>query len=149
MLPAWVTLYFTLALALFMDRGALRVMRKLAGVLAWAGRGVTVAVPSEEALSNARARLGPGPLRLLFEKVAGFTAPPGAAGAWWRGLRLVSLDGTTLDVQDEEANWQRSVGQDGGGQAAAGRVPAGAAGGAGRVRHPGPGRRGLGRLRDG
>ena len=53
-LPAWLTLYFTLALALFMDRGAARVMRKLAGVLAWAERGVMVAVPSEEALSNAR-----------------------------------------------------------------------------------------------
>ena len=26
-LPAWLTLYFTLALALFMDRGAARVMR--------------------------------------------------------------------------------------------------------------------------
>ena len=106
-IPAWLTLYFTLALALFMDRGAARVMRKLAGVLAWAERGVAVAVPSEEALSNARARLGAEPLRLLFENVAGFTAPPGAAGAWWRGLRLVSLDGTTLDAQDEEANWQR------------------------------------------
>ena len=106
-LPAWLTLYFTLALALFMDRGAARVMRKLAGVLAWAERGVAVAVPSEEALSNARARLGAEPLRLLFENVAGFIAPPGAAGAWWRGLRLVSLDGTTLDAQDEEANWQR------------------------------------------
>jgi hypothetical protein len=100
-------LYFTLALALFMDRGAARVMRKLAGVLAWAERGVTVAVPSEEALSNARSRLGAEPLRLLFEKVAGFVAPAGAPGAWWRGLRLVSLDGTTLDAQDELANWQR------------------------------------------
>ena len=61
MLPAWLTVYFVLGLALFMDRGAGRVMRKLAGVLAWAERGVTVVIPSEEALSNARARLGPGP----------------------------------------------------------------------------------------
>ena len=106
-LPAWLTLYFTLALALFMDRGAARVMRKLAGVLAWAERGVAVAVPSEEALSNARARLGAEPLRLLFWRVAGFVAPAGAPGAWWRGLRLVSLDGTTLDAQDEQANWER------------------------------------------
>jgi Transposase DDE domain/Insertion element 4 transposase N-terminal len=68
---------------------------------------VAVAVPSEEALSNARSRLGAEPLRLLFEKVAGFVAAPGAGGAWWRGLRLVSLDGTTLDAQDEEANWAR------------------------------------------
>ena len=43
MLPAWLTLYFVLGLALFMDRGAARVMRKLAGVLAWAERGVAVA----------------------------------------------------------------------------------------------------------
>jgi Insertion element 4 transposase N-terminal/Transposase DDE domain len=107
MLPAWLTLYFTLALALFMDMGAARVMRKMAGVLAWAERGVTVAVPSEEALSNARARLGPAPLRLLFEKAAGPLAGPGTEGAFWRGLRLVSLDGTTLDCQDTEANWQR------------------------------------------
>ena len=106
-LPAWLTLYFTLALALFMDRGAARVMRRLAGVLAWAERGVMVKVPSEEALSNARARLGAEPLRLLFLKVAGFVAPAGAPGAWWRGLRLVSLDGTTLDAQDEAANWAR------------------------------------------
>src|SRR5271166_2159034 len=82
-LPAWLTLYFTLALALFMDRGAARVMRKLAGVVAWAERGVAVRVPSEEALSSARSRLGHEP------------------------LRLVSLDGTTLDAQDCEANWQR------------------------------------------
>jgi hypothetical protein len=107
LLPAWLTVYFALALALFMDMGAGRVMRKMAGVLAWAERGVTVAVPSEEALSNARARLGPAPLRLLFEKAAGPLARAGAAGAFWRELRLVSLDGTTLDCQDTDANWER------------------------------------------
>ena len=105
MLPAWLTVYFVLGLALFMDMGAGRVMRKLAGTLAWAARGVTVAVPSEEALSNARTRLGSAPLRLLFEKAAGPLAGPGSPGAFWRGLHLVSLDGTTLDVQDTEANW--------------------------------------------
>ena len=90
-----------------MDMGSGRVMRKLAGVLAWAGRGVTVVIPSEEALSDARTRLGPAPLRLLFEKTAGMLAPPGTPGAFWRGRRLVSLDGTTLDVQDTEANWKQ------------------------------------------
>src|SRR5258708_18597917 len=105
MLRAWLTVYFVLALALFTDMGAGRGMRRLAGTLAWAAQGITVAVPSEEALSNARDRLGPVPLRLLFEKTAGPLAPAGAAGAWWRGLRLASLDGTTLDVQDTDANW--------------------------------------------
>ena len=107
MLPAWLTVYFVLGLALFMNMGAGRVMRKLAGTLAWAARGVTVTIPSEEALSNARTRLGSAPLRLLFEKAAGPLAEPGSPGASWQGLRLVSLDGTTLDVQDTEPNWAR------------------------------------------
>lgn len=99
-------MYFVLALALFMDMGAGRVMGRLAGTLAWAVQGVEVRLPSEEALSNARARLGAEPLRLLFEKTAGLLASPGTAGAFWRGLHLVSLDGTTLDLQDTEANWE-------------------------------------------
>lgn len=107
MLPAWVVVYYVLALALFMDMGGARVMRKLSGTLAWAARGVEVVVPSEEALSKARARLGPAPLRLLFEQVAGPLAAPGAQGAFWRGLRVTSVDGTTLDVQDTDANWER------------------------------------------
>jgi len=107
MLPAWVVVYYVLALSLFMDMGGARVMRKLSGTLAWAARGVEVVVPSEEALSKARARLGPAPLRLLFEQVAGPLAGPGIQGAFWRGLRVTSVDGTTLDVQDTEANWDR------------------------------------------
>ncbi|MGC8513831.1 MAG: transposase domain-containing protein, partial [Acidimicrobiales bacterium] len=87
MLPAWLVVYYALALALFMDMGGGRVMRKLAGTLAWASRGVGVEMPSEEALSNARSRLGPVPLRLLFEKVAGPLAGKDTAGAFWRGLR--------------------------------------------------------------
>lgn len=106
MLPAWLTVYFVLALALFMDMGAGRVMRRLAGTLAWAAQGITVTIPSEEALSNARSRLGAAPLRRLFEGAAGLIAGPGTPGAWWRGLRLVSLDGTTLDLQDTKANWE-------------------------------------------
>src|SRR5659263_146999 len=107
MLPAWVVVYYVLALALFMDLGGARVMRKLSGTFAWAARGVTVAIPSEQALSTARARLGTTPLRLLFEDVAGPLAGPGTTGAFWRGLRVTSVDGTTLDVQDTAANWER------------------------------------------
>ena len=107
MLPAWVVVYYVLALSLFMDMGGARVMRKLSGTLAWAARGVEVVVPSEEALSKARARLGQAPLRLLFEQVAGPLAAPGAQRAFWRGLRVTSVDGTTLDVQDTDANWER------------------------------------------
>lgn len=107
LLPAWLVVYYVLALALFMDLGGARVMRKLAGTMTWAARGVTVGIPSEEALSNARTRLGPAPLRLLFEAVAGPLAGPASPGAFWRGRRVLSVDGTTLDAPDTEANWER------------------------------------------
>ena len=111
LLPAWVVLYYVLALALFMDMGGARVMRKLAGTMVWAGRGVSVPTPSEEALSKARARLGPVPLRLLFEEVAGpLGTEVDTPGAFWRGLRVTSIDGTTVDAQDTEANWERFSG---------------------------------------
>ena len=80
MLPAWLTLYFVLGLALFMDRGAAQVMRKLAGVLGWAERGVAVPVPSEEALSNARARLGPGRCGCCLRRWPGSSRRPGRRG---------------------------------------------------------------------
>lgn len=123
MLPAWLVIYYVLALALFMDMGGGRVMRKLAGTLAWASRGVTVVIPSEEALSRARARLGSVPLRLLFEQVAGPLATTATPGGFWRGRRVLSLDGTTLDVQDTPANWERFGGP--GTSSAAGDVLAG------------------------
>jgi len=107
MLPSWLVVYYVLALALFMDMGGGRVMRKLAGTLTWAARGVAVVVPSEEALSRARGRLGPAPLRLLFEAVAGPMASADTPGGFWRGRRVLSVDGTTLDVQDTAANWAR------------------------------------------
>ena len=107
MLPSWLVVYYVLALALFMDMGGGRVMRKLAGTMSWAAGGVTVVLPSEEALSRARARLGPVPMRLLFESVAGPLASPDTPGGFWRGRRVLSIDGTTLDVQDTEANWAR------------------------------------------
>jgi Insertion element 4 transposase N-terminal len=105
MLPSWLVVHYVLALALFMDMGGGRVMRKLAGTLSWAARGVTVVLPSEDALSRARARLGPVPMRLLFESVAGPMACPDTPGGFWRGRRVLSVDGTTLDVQDTEAHW--------------------------------------------
>lgn len=107
MLPSWLVVYYVLALALFMDMGGGRVMRKLAGTLSWAAQGITVAVPSEEALSRARSRLGPVPLRLLFEEVAGPLATTSTPGGFWRGRRVLSVDGTTLDTQDTAANWSR------------------------------------------
>src|SRR5450432_1696237 len=143
MLPSWLVVYYVLALALFMDMGGGRVMRKLAGTLSWAARGVTVVLPSEEALSRARTRLGPVPLRLLFESVAGPLASPDTPGGFWRGRRVLSIDGTTLDVPDTEANWARF-----GGPGTRDESGAGVAGGRRADRRAGGGVPPAGRRRD-
>ena len=59
-------------------------------------------------------------MRLLFEAVAGPLATPGTPGGFWRGRRVLSVDGTTLDVQDTAANWARFGGP--GTASAAGRA---------------------------
>src|SRR5262249_19519528 len=66
-LPSRAGVYFLLALAMFPQLGYLRVWSKLTAGLA----GVDVRSPSEKALRDLRRRLGPAPLKALFEVVAG------------------------------------------------------------------------------
>ena len=116
-LPARLTVYFTLALWLFMGCGYDAVLRNLAEGLAWAGGGWgSWRVPSTGSITKARARLGQAPLRLLFERVAGPVGTAGMAGVFWRGLRLMSLDGTSVEVPGSAANsaaFGRPSGSDG------------------------------------
>ena len=70
-------------------------------------KGLDQALVQQSAITKARIRLGIAPLKELFERVAQPLAEPGLAGAWYRGRRLVSLDGTTLDLPDEPDLEQR------------------------------------------
>ena len=95
-LPARVVVYLLLAAALFEPAGYLAVWRKLTSALEGAG-----AVPvTGGALWQARTRLGPAPLRALFDLLRGSSAAPRTSGAWWHGLLVCAIDGTTLDVPD-------------------------------------------------
>jgi hypothetical protein len=105
LLPARVVVYYVLAMALFADASYEEVMRQLVEGLAWASGWERVwEVPTKVAIYKARERLGPRPLELLFGAVAGPLAVPSTRGAFYRGLRLMSLDGTCLDVADTPQN---------------------------------------------
>jgi hypothetical protein len=105
LLPARVVVYYVLGLALFSQASYEEVMRNLVEGLSWAsGWSQSWSVPTKAALFKARARLGPEPLRALFEAVAVPLATPPTRGAWYRGWRLMSIDGTCLDVADTPAN---------------------------------------------
>jgi hypothetical protein len=60
--------------------------------------------PHRSSLCVARQRLGVAPVRHLFLQVARPLARPETPGAFYRGLRLMGVDGTVYDVPDSEAN---------------------------------------------
>lgn len=60
--------------------------------------------PDESAFTKARQRLGVTPLRELFHDIAPPLAAPGTPGVFYRGWRLMGLDGTTLDMPDTPEN---------------------------------------------
>jgi hypothetical protein len=61
-------------------------------------------LPSTAAIVQARRRVGVRLFRELFHAVAGPVATRRTAGAFLGGLRLMAIDGTTLDVADTPAN---------------------------------------------
>jgi hypothetical protein len=60
--------------------------------------------PKRSSLCVARRRLGIAPVRHRFEQVVHPLARPETPGAFYRGLRLMGIDGTVLDVPDSEIN---------------------------------------------
>jgi hypothetical protein len=114
-LPAQVVVYFTIALALYMGSSTREVLRCLLEGLRWLWGSDAVRVAGKSGISQARTRLGEAPLRRLYEEVVRPVATSATKGAWYRGWRLASLDGTCLDAADTEAN-RAAFGRPGGGR---------------------------------
>lgn len=60
--------------------------------------------PHRSSLCVARQRLGIRPVRQLYLDLVHPLATPATPGAYYRGLRLMGLDGTVLNVPDSPAN---------------------------------------------
>lgn len=104
-LPAHVVVYYVIALALYMQSSYREVLRCLLEGVRWLlGPGASVKVTGKSGISQARTRLGWKPVAELHDKVVGPIAVESTKGAWYRGWRLVSLDGSTLDIADEQEN---------------------------------------------
>ncbi|MGH9234790.1 MAG: IS4 family transposase [Acidimicrobiales bacterium] len=103
-LPARVMAYFSIGMALHSEGSYEDVLGLLTDGLAWASGAEPVKLPSKSGIFQARARLGSGPVRALFGRVAAPLAGPEATGAWLAGRRLVAIDGTCLDVADTVEN---------------------------------------------
>src|SRR3954468_11275976 len=103
-LPAPVMVYYAIALALYRGASTREVLRCLLEGLRWLWGAEAVRVAGKSGISQARSRLGEAPLRRLYEEVVRPLATRASKGAWYRDWRLVSLDGSCLDVADTVAN---------------------------------------------
>ena len=103
-LPAEVMMYYVIVMALFRSVSAREVLRCLVDGLRWVEPELPVRVSGKSSLSRARTRLGSAPFEALREACVAPLAEAGTRGAWYRGLRLVAFDGSSLNVADEENN---------------------------------------------
>jgi hypothetical protein len=104
-LPAHVVVYYVIALALYMRSSYREVLRCLLEGVQWLlDPSASIKVAGKSGISQARSRLGSEPVKALYEAVVVPIAQTKTQGAWFRQWRLMSLDGSTLDVADTGDN---------------------------------------------
>jgi Insertion element 4 transposase N-terminal len=115
-LPAHVVAYLTLGLCLFAQDDYEEVATKVTGSLdRWGCWNAGWGVPTANAITQARKRLGREVFPEIFERTcgpvggdasptAGLLALGTARGAWLRGWRLLAIDGFDVDVPDSKEN---------------------------------------------
>lgn len=103
-LPADVAVHLEIALGLFRGYPVPEVLRCLVDGLRAIHGEEGLGLPNPAAISQARARLGPEPLDELRRTHVKALADPQAKRGWFRGMRLVAIDGATLGMPGERAN---------------------------------------------
>jgi hypothetical protein len=104
-LPAHLVVYYVIALSLYMQSSCREVLRCLLEGIQWlAEPGAKLRVAGHSGISQARSRLGAAALRQLHDEVVGPIARASSQGSWYRQWRLVSIDGSTLDIAGQKRN---------------------------------------------
>jgi hypothetical protein len=104
-LPAHAVAYYVMALSLYQGVNTEEVLRVVTEGMTWLGANAIRRTVGKSAISAARTRLGADVMRSIAQQAL---SPLGTTEktqhAFYRGLRLVSLDGACLEVADEAAN---------------------------------------------
>src|SRR5712691_6617698 len=103
LLPASMMVYYIIALGLFVGVGCREVLRRLLDGAMWIWPN-EVRIATESAITQARQRLGAKPIESLYAEVVVPIAKKLTRDAWYRALRVISLDGFILDVAESDEN---------------------------------------------
>jgi hypothetical protein len=96
--------YWLIALHLYPSLSQRRVYGKMVSGLRTIRDDVPEQIPARSALSYRRGQLGSELLEELFAKMAGPKATEQTPQAFWKGMRLLALDGTVESVADTPDN---------------------------------------------
>jgi len=104
-LPATAVVWLVMAIGIWSDLDIPAIFRQVVGTL----RSLLLILskkrpPCKAALSQARTRLGACCLRQLFLRTAGPIALDRTRDAFYKGLRLMAIDGVSFDIPDTPPN---------------------------------------------
>jgi hypothetical protein len=104
-LPAAAVVWLVIAIGIWTDLDIPAIWRQVVGTLrslflAWDAEHP----PCKSALSQARTRLGPCALRQLFVAASAPIALDRTRGAFYKGMRLMAIDGVRFEMPDTSAN---------------------------------------------
>lgn len=108
-LPAWFMVWFVIALGLFCRDSYRQVFR-------WLGPYRKQGTPGRSTLCEARLRLGVAVMRRMAEAIVTLLGKRETPGAFYKGMRLMAIDGFVVDLADSESN-ERAFGRPGSGRA--------------------------------
>lgn len=104
-LPAHVVVYYVIALGLFMHESYREVLRSLLEGLARMQLPDTrLKITGKSGISQARTRLGSVPVKTLHDEIVHPIAIEDTKGAWYRQWHLITMDGSTMETEDNREN---------------------------------------------
>jgi Insertion element 4 transposase N-terminal/Transposase DDE domain len=104
-LPAHLMVYYVMGLGLWMGASCREVLRCLLSGVHWLlGSEKGYKVAGKSGITQARQRLGWEAMKAIHDELVQPIGEKHTRGAWYRGWRVVSLDGSTMDVADSQDN---------------------------------------------
>jgi hypothetical protein len=103
-LPAHAVAYYVMALSLYRGVNTEEVLRVVTEGMEYLGDAAIRREVGKSAISASRTRLGAEVMHYIAEQALTPLAQPQMAGSFYRDLRVISVDGTTLEVADETGN---------------------------------------------
>lgn len=99
LLPARLVVYVLRVMCLHPELGYQRLLHQVAAAVPEEWR-----IPNKSSFIRARRRLGGAVMERLFRELAGPLAEGREVGCWWRGRRVMAIDGSTLSLAESEEN---------------------------------------------